>query len=410
MSSSLTEIVLPHRPPNLPSPAVITDGDRGSLFMALEVIHDPRDPRGRRYPLVSVLSAAVCAVLAGACTFAAVADWVRFQNRSVWARLGFTGRVPAATTVWRLLIRIDAEVLSQVLARWLRDRAGPVVIAGRRWRLVIAVDGKVARGARLSDGRQVHLLSAYDTSTGIVLAQVQIAAKSNEIPAFTPLLRQVAAVLGTLKDVLVVADALHAQTGHAELLAAAGGQLMVAVKANQPTLFTQLKTLPWGQVPVGAQTRETGHGRKETRTVKALTVKTPGGLGFPHAQQAVRITRTRTIKGKTTREMAYLTVSLPAAKAQPADLGTWARSEWHIENRLHYVRDGTFREDAHKARTGSGPAVFATLRNTAIGYHHIDGATNIAEATRRANHRPHDLIDAVTTGKPAVTRSNPTMQ
>lgn len=410
MSSSLTEIVLPHRPPDLPSPAVVTDSDRRSLFVALEVINDPRDPRGRRYPLVSVLAAALCAVLAGACTFAAVADWVRFQDRSVWARLGFTGRVPAATTVWRLLIRLDAEMLSQVLARWLRNRTGPVVIAGRRWRLVIAVDGKVARGARLSDGRQVHLLSAYDTSTGIVLAQVQIAAKSNEIPAFTPLLRLVAAVLGSLKDVLVVADALHAQTGHADLLADAGGQLMVAAKANQPTLFAQLKTLPWAQVPVGAQTRETGHGRKETRTVKTLTVKTPGGISFPHAQQAIRITRTRTIKGKTTRETAYLTTSLPADQAQPADLGTWARSEWHIENRLHYVRDVTLREDAHQARTGNGPAVFATLRNTAIGYHHIDGATNIAEATRRANHRPHDLVDAVITGKPTVTRSNPTMQ
>jgi predicted transposase YbfD/YdcC len=276
------------------------------------------------------------------------------------------------------------------------------VVAGRRWRLVIAVDGKVARGARLPDGRQVHLLSAYDTSTGIVLAQVQIAAKSNEIPAFTPLLRLVKAVLGSLEDVLAVADALHAQTGHADLLAADGGQLMVPAKANQPTLFAQLKALPWAQVPVGAQTRETGHGRKETRTVKALTVKTPGGLGFPHARQAVRITRTRTIKGKTTRETAYLTISLPADQAQPADLGTWARSEWHIENRLHHVRDVTFREDSHQARTGNGPAISATLRNTAIGYHHTNGATNIAEATRRANHRPHELIDAVTTGKPTA--------
>jgi hypothetical protein len=133
-------------------------------------------------------------------------------------------------------------------------------------------------------------------------------------------------------------------------------------------------------------------------------------LGFPNAEQAVRITRTRTIKGKTSRETAYLTVSLPAGQAQPADLGAWARSEWHIENRLHYVRDVTLREDAHQARTGSGPAVFATLRNTAIGYHHIDGATNIAEATRRANHRTHDLIDAVTTGKPIMTSSNPTTQ
>ncbi|MFV2109626.1 ISAs1 family transposase, partial [Micromonospora sp. LOL_015] len=233
---------------------------------------------------------------------------------------------------------------------------------------------------------------------------------SGQIPAFTPLLRLVAAVLGSLRDVLVVADALHAQTGHAELLAADGGHLMTAVKANQPTFFAQLKALPWAEVPVGSQTRETGHGRKETRTVKVLTVSTPGGLGFPYARQAVRITRTRTIKGRTTRETAYLTVSLPADQAQPADLGTWARSEWHIENRLHHVRDVTFREDAHSARTGSGPAVFATLRNTAIGYHHVDGATNIAEATRRASHRPHDLIDAVTTGKPAVTRGHPTLQ
>ena len=77
--------------------------------------------------------------------------------------------------------------------------------------------------------------------------------------------------------------------------------------------------------------------------------------------------------------------------------------EWHIENRLHHIRDVTLREDAHQARTGNGPAVFATLRNTSIGYHRTNGATNIAEATRRASHRPHDLIDA-------VTRSNTTTQ
>jgi predicted transposase YbfD/YdcC len=402
MPSSPTEILLPHRPADDPLPAAVTEGECHSLFVALVAVPDPRDPRGRRYPLVSLLAVAVCAVLAGACTFAAIADWVRDLDRAAWDRLGFTEQVPASTTVWRLLIRVDAELLSQVLARWLRARVAPVV-TGRRWRLVIAVDGKVERGARLADGRQVHLLSAYDTSTGIVLAQVQIATKSNEIPAFTPLLRRVAAQLGSLKDVLLVADALHAQTGHAELLAAGGADLMVAVKGNQPKLFAQLKGIPWAKVPVGCQTRETGHGRKETRTVKAVTVATPGGLGFPHAQQAVRITRTRTIKGKTTRETAYLTASLPAEQAQPADLGTWARSEWHIENRLHYVRDVTLREDAHQARTGNGPAVFATLRNTAIGYHRGNGESNIARATRRANRRPHDLIDA-------VTRTNPTTQ
>src|SRR5204862_2000446 len=123
----------------------------------------------------------------------------------------------------------------------------------------------------------------------------------------------------------------------------------------------------------------------------------------PHAAQAVRITRTRTINGKTSRETAYLVVSLPAEHAQPADLQDWARREWLIENQVHYVRDVTLGEDAHQARTGNGPAVFAALRNASIGYHRSNGQTNIARATRRANHRPHDLIDA-------VTRSNPTTQ
>src|SRR6266540_2648656 len=113
-------------------------------------VPDPRDPRGTRYPLVSMLAVAV----------------------------------------------------SAVLTRWLRERATPVVVAGRRWRLVIAIDGKVERGARLPDGRQVHLLSAYDTAAGVVLAQMQIAAKSNEIPAFAPLLDRVATQLGSLDKVL----------------------------------------------------------------------------------------------------------------------------------------------------------------------------------------------------------------
>jgi predicted transposase YbfD/YdcC len=398
------DVLLPYRPADAAArPVAVTDGECRGLLVALAGVPDPRDPRGVRYPLVSVLAVAVCAVLAGAVTFAAIADWVRDLDRPAWARLGFCDRLPAATTVWRLLVRIDADVLAAVLATWLRSRITPAVGEGRRWRLVIAVDGKVLRGARLPDGGQVHLLSAYDTASGLVLAQVQVAAKSNEIPAFAPLLDRVVAQIGSLDGAVVVADALHAQTDHAEQVAARGGHLMVTVKGNQPRLFAQLKGLPWGQVPVGDRRRDTGHGRRETRTVKVVTVRTPGGLGFPHAEQAVRITRTRTVKAATSRETAYLVVSLPAEHAQPGDLQDWARREWHIENRLHWVRDVTLREDEHQARTGNGPAVAAVLRNTAIGFHRSNGEPNIARATRRANRRPYDLINA-------VTRSYPTTQ
>jgi predicted transposase YbfD/YdcC len=391
---------------NLPveAPADLGEWDQRNLLHALAAVPDPRDRRGVRYRLTSLLAVAVCAVLSGAATFAAIADWAADLDPALRLRLGFTGAIPAGTTVWRFLIRLDDQVLQTVLTGWLRARSHTParVESPRQRRVVIAVDGKVVRGARLADGRQVHLLSAYDTATGVVLAQATIAAKTNEIPAFTPLLDQVKAILGSLDGVLVVADALHAQVSHTTDLHERDAHLMVRVKGNQPTVLRQLKTLPWAQVSVGHRTSERGHGRRETRTLKAVTVDTPEGLGFPHAAQAVRITRTRTIKGKTTRETAYLTVTLPAEQAQPADLHTWARLEWHIENRLHWIRDVTLREDAHQARTGNGPAVAAVLRNTAIGYHRTNGQTNIARATRHADRRPHDLITAVTSNKPTT--------
>jgi predicted transposase YbfD/YdcC len=403
MASSLITALRSNPPAGVEVPARLSDDDARNLLAALASVPDPRHRRGVRYRLTSLLAVAVCAVLAGAATFAAIADWAVDLDPVARLRLGFAGPIPVGSTVWRLLVRLDAQVLQATLTRWLRSRLTPPPAApGRQPRIVIAVDGKVLRGARLPGGRQVHLLSAYDTATGVVLAQLTIATKSNEIPAFTPLLDQVQAILGSLAGVVIVADALHTQVGHANDLHTRGAHLMVTVKANQPTLLQHLKTLPWAQISVGHHTTERGHGRRETRTLKAVTVNTPGGLGFPHAAQAVRITRTRTIAAKTTRETAYLIVTLPAEHAQPTDLYDWARREWHIENRVHWIRDVTFHEDAHQARTGNGPAVAAVLRNTAIGYHRINGQTNIARATRHADRRSHDLITAVTSNKPTT--------
>jgi hypothetical protein len=301
------------------------------LATVLMKVPDPRDPRGIRYPLSAVLTVAVCAVMAGASSFAAITDWLHDLDESARDRLGFGAGVPTGTTMWRLLIRLDPTLLTSVLAGWLHSRTRRPGLPPRRYRRVIAVDGKTLRGARLDGGRQVHLLSALDTTTGIVIAQITVDTKSNEITSFTPLLDAVEKVLGTLTGVLFIADALHTQTGHADEITARHAHLMVQVKGNQPTLFKQLKRLPWAQIPVGDRTRDHGHGRRETRTVKAVTVATPGGIAFPHAQQAVRITRTRIAAGKTSREAAYLTVSLPAGQALPRDLQAWIRRHWHID-------------------------------------------------------------------------------
>jgi hypothetical protein len=156
---------------------------------------------------------------------------------------------------------------------------------------------------------------------GSSFAQLTITAKTNEIPAFTPLLDQVKAILGSLDGVVIVADALHAQATHATDLHTRGPYLIVTIKANQPTLHQQLKTLPWAQISLGHRSSDRGHGRRETRTLKAVTVATPKGLHFPHAAQAIRITRTRTQKNKTTRETAYLIATLPAERFDLPQLG-----------------------------------------------------------------------------------------
>jgi predicted transposase YbfD/YdcC len=402
MASSLITTLTVTTPSSDGPAAPVTDGEHGGLLAALARVPDPRDPRGIRYPLSALLMVAVCAVLAGASSFAAIADWTQDLDGHARDRLGFD-RIPSGTTMWRLLTRLDADLLATVLGGWLTTRARRSSPEHpRRHRRVIAVDGKTLRGARVDDGRQIHLLSALDTGTGIVAAQVTVDSKSNEIPAFTPLLDAVEKVMGTLAGVVFVADALHTQTGHARQVAARGAHLMTAVKGNQPTLLAQLKALPWPEIPVGDRTRDRGHGRRETRTIKAVTPYTPGGIVFPHAEQAIRVTRSRTSSTKTSRETVYFTVSLPAGDAQPAELQDWIRREWLIENQIHHVRDVTFREDAHQARTGTGPAVIATLRNTAIGWHRTNGHTNIARALRRANRRTHDLITAVTSTYPTT--------
>jgi hypothetical protein len=134
------------------------------------------------------------------------------------------------------------------------------------------------------------------------------------------------------------------------------------VKGNQPGLLRQLRSLPWKDVPAGHVQDGHAHGRIERRAIKVVTVS--AGLAFPHAAQAIQITRRtrRPASRKWRTETSYAITSLPAARARPDQLARWIRGHWKIENQLHWVRDVTFGEDASTARTGSGPHVMASLR------------------------------------------------
>jgi predicted transposase YbfD/YdcC len=190
----------------------------------------------------------------------------------------------------------------------------------------------------------------------------------------------------------VTADALHTQRDHARFLVQdKKAHYAFTVKKNQKGLYERLRTLPWSEATARFYDRSTGHGRLETRVVQALTV-TGLGVDFPHAAQVARVVRHRTSakSGKRTRETVYVITDLTSRQASPERIAKIVRSQWVIENRLHFVRDTAFREDASKIRTGYGPENMATLRSFAINQLRAAGHTNIAAALREMSLRPFE--------------------
>jgi predicted transposase YbfD/YdcC len=352
------------------------------LLEALARVPDPRDPRGRRYPLVPVLAIAVCATLAGARSYAAIAEWAADAPPRLRSRLGLPGTVPDLVTIWRVLTAVDPAALDRAIGAWVSAQLAARRSPGKR--VVLAVDGKTVRGARAVDGSAPHLLACLDHSTGVVLAQAAVGSKTNEITMFTAVLDQA----GELSGVLVTADALHAQREHADWLHERGAHYLVTVKGNQPGLLRQLRSLPWKDVPQGHVQDGRAHGRIERRIVKVVTIT--AGIAFPHAAQAIQITRRTRRPGsrKWRTETSYAITSLPASQAHPDQLAGWIRGHWKIENQLHWVRDVTFGEDASTARTGTGPHVMATLRNLVISILRLAGHASIASALRHAARDP----------------------
>ena len=347
------------------------------LLAVLAGVADPRHRRGVRHRLAVILGLAVCAVLAGARSFTAIAEWAAGAGRQTLARLGVTGAVPSESTFRRTLQRLDADAFDALAGQWAAQRAVP----GPGQRRVIAVDGKTLRGS--SDGQQPghHLLAALDHARGVVLGQIEVAAKTNEIPLFTTLLDR----LG-IQDAVITADALHAQREHARYLARRGAHYVITVKRNQPGLHAQLAALPWRDVPAAYDEREHGHGRTERRTLKVTAVAR--GLAFPYAAQAIQIVRRRKVKRKWSRETCYAVTSLTVTQASPGQLAAIIRGHRGIEDRLHWVRDMDFDEDRSQVRTAAGPHIMASLRNLAITILRLAGATSIAAALRYHARRP----------------------
>ena len=381
---------IPAAAQQLDAPAALAPDQCRSLLEDLAQITDPRQRRGRRHALGTVLAVAVAAVLAGARSLAAIGEWADDAPGPVLAALGVrrdplrrVWRPPGEATVRRVLARVDPDALDLVIGRWLADQqpppptTRPPPAAQPAWWQAVAVDGKTLRGTGHHGRSPVHLLAAMNHTTRVVLAQTDVDATTNEITRFRPLLERL-----DLTGVVVTADALHTQREHADwLVGVKRAAYLLIVKANQPTLHHQLATLPWREVPVADQTRDRGHARVEFRRLQVTSI---AGLDFPHAAQALRvIRRVRSLRSCRWRTVSvYAVTSLPFEQASPARLAAWIRGHWGIEA-LHHLRDVTFAEDACQVRTGTAPRAMASLRNLAVGILRAHGHRNIAAALRR---------------------------
>jgi predicted transposase YbfD/YdcC len=364
------------------------------LLEVLEQVPDPRKKRGVRHRFGAILFISICAVVSGSKSFAAIAEWAADTANDTLTGMGIA--VPNASTIRRALSAFTGDGFDTLIGGWLGGRidAARARQGTKVRRRAIAVDGKALRGSRNGDERARMVMAALDHDAAVTLGQVEISEKSNEIPSFSVLLD----TIDDLEGVVLTADALHAQREHAEYLRGRGAYYVLTVKGNQKNLRKQLASLPWKDAPTGHAETDTRHGRKVTRTYKVVTVEF--GILFPDAVQAIQITRTRKPKGsrkRATRETVYAVTSLTAIQAQPAELARYIRGHWHVENKLHWVRDVSLGEDLSRVRTGGGPRMMAGLRNLAISLLRLAGHINIAKALRHNARDPKRAAKLVTT-------------
>jgi hypothetical protein len=252
------------------------------LLDLLAQVPDTRKRRGRRHALAGLLAVGIAAVIAGSRSFAAIGQWAADAGPEALAVLGAARGPAEESTFRRAFALVSADMLDRVLGAWLWTRA---VLAGGR--LVIAIDGKTVRGAKSKEGKAPHLVAALAHGIGAVLGQVAVDEKSNEIPAVRELLKAFTDLAGAIFTI----DAMHTQQDTAQAILGRGADYVMTVKANMPTLYRQLKKLPWTAIPATSAV-STGHGRRARRDqgragagLDRVRRRRPRRAGPPHGHE-----------------------------------------------------------------------------------------------------------------------------
>jgi predicted transposase YbfD/YdcC len=342
----------------------VDGGAFGEAVVFLSYFKDLPDVRQRGkviYPLAEVLLLCLLAVLAGAET---VTDIARFGEKKLdlLRRLRpFAAGTPAHDHLGDILATLDAEAFQRGFVAWVAALIG--VPEG-----VVAIDGKTVRRSRGAAKDAIHMVSAFAARQRLVLGQVKVADKANEIVAIPKLLDMLA-----IEGAVVTIDAMGCQRAIAQKIVDKKADYILALKGNQGALredvdlfVAEQKARDFKDTTVSrSETIDGDHGRIETR---AITVIHDADWlqerhAWPGLKSVVMVESTRELSGKTERETRFYITSLVLLATQ---IGPLVRDHWAVENSLHWVLDMVFRDDECRLRTDHAPANFTTLKHMAL--------------------------------------------
>ena len=328
-----------------------------------EDLPDPRQPGKVTYPLDEILLLCLLAVMAGADTFTDIALFGAKKLDFLRRFRPYRDGTPTHDHLGDILATIDAEAFQRCFVAWVSALTG--IPEG-----VVAIDGKtVRRSHHKSKGKAaIHMVSAFAARQRLVLGQVKVAEKSNEIIAIPKLLDMLA-----IEGAIVTIDAMGCQRDIARKIVAKKADYILALKGNQSSLQEDVRLLAAEQRANGFkdtkisqhQTIDADHGRIETRDI--TVIHDVGWLrerhDWPGLNGVVIVESQRATGDKTERETRFYSTSLVLLAAL---IGPMVREHWAVENSLHWVMDMIFRDDECRVRTDHAPANFTTIKHMAL--------------------------------------------
>jgi predicted transposase YbfD/YdcC len=373
--------------------------DMDSLYASFAALTDQRSRQGIRYPLPQALTLILLAKLGGEDTARGMATWLRLRAEELAQALQLArSSMPYRTTISRILGEaVDVKEFEETVGSFFRDGLA------EKEDLIIAIDGKTLRGTiEAGQNQGLHLMAAYVPGAGVVLMQMEVTQKENEIVTAPHVLSCL-----DLSKRVVVGDAMQTQRELSAQITVQGGDYVWVVKENQPQLREDI-TAAFEPVPCvpgfnegtrdqpTARTLDKGHGRIEERTI-TTTSELREFLDWPGAEQVFKLDRrfVYTKENRVRQETSYGITSLSTEKASPKKLLALIRAYWEIENGLHYRRDVTFQEDCCRLTIGHAAHMMAALNNLAIGLIEGSDYTDAPEARRHYCARPLETLSLI---------------